>query len=183
MAKPITRRAFLSISLTAVGALAGCAVPVSLSAPTGDVKYRAMVIPLEKVDGSKLQRSDEEWRALMSPLQFYVMREEGTERAFTGEYDGHKVDGVYYCSACGNPLYSSAKKYDSGTGWPSYWMPITETAITEKTDRKLGIQRTEVLCARCDSHLGHVFPDGPQPTGLRYCMNSVALNFEPSTSG
>ncbi len=141
MVKPITRRAFLTLSLTAAGALASCALPAASSTPGSAVKYRAPVIPLAEVDGSKLPRSEDEWQALLSPLQFHVMREDGTERAFTGEYDGHKAEGVYYCSACGNPLYSSDKKYDSGTGWPSYWMPITETAVTEKDGRNwdLGI--------------------------------------------
>ena len=179
MTNKLTRRGFLTIAVTAVAGLAGCTLPVSSSAPMNDTKYRAPAIELSEVDGSKLQRSDEEWRALLSPLQYAVMREEGTERAFTGEYDGHKAAGIYHCSACGNPLFSSKQKYDSGTGWPSYWMPITDTAVDEKEDRKLGMLRTEVLCSRCGGHLGHVFPDGPQPIGLRYCMNSIALNFVP----
>jgi peptide-methionine (R)-S-oxide reductase len=125
-----------------------------------------------------LVREEAEWAKLLSPLQYEVMREKGTERAFTGEYYATKAEGIYYCAACGNSLFSSEAKYESGTGWPSFWTPITQASVREESDRSFGMNRTEVLCARCDSHLGHVFQDGPPPTGLRYCMNSIALNLQ-----
>jgi len=131
----------------------------------------------------KVVKSEEEWRAEMTPQQFHVMREKGTERAFTGEYNASKKHGVYVCAACGNPLFSSDAKFDSGTGWPSFYQPVGERSVDEHVDRAYGMSRTEVVCARCASHLGHVFDDGPRPTGLRYCMNSVALKLNENNSG
>jgi peptide-methionine (R)-S-oxide reductase len=126
-----------------------------------------------------IKRTEAEWRRVLTDEQFHVCREKGTERAFTGAYWDSKENGTYRCAACGEPLFSSEAKYDSGTGWPSFFRPLNNEAVATETDRTLGMTRTEVHCRRCGSHLGHVFPDGPQPTGLRYCINSVSLDLEP----
>lgn len=130
----------------------------------------------------KLVKSDEQWRRELSPEQYRILRQKGTERAFTGAYESYKGDGVFLCAGCGQALFDAATKYNSGSGWPSFYQPIAAGVIDEHEDRSHGMVRVEVTCANCGGHLGHVFPDGPRPTGLRYCINSLSLKLAPKAS-
>src|ERR1700749_3372575 len=131
----------------------------------------------------KVAKTDAEWRTELTPEQYYVMRQKGTERAFSGALYGNRADGPYHCAACGAGLFNSETKFDSGTGWPSFTVPANAAAVEMHEDNSYGMRRTEVTCARCGAHLGHVFPDGPGPGGLRYCINSVSLGFDPKQAG
>lgn len=130
---------------------------------------------------AKVEKTDAEWREALTPEQYRITRKHGTERAFTGPHQNESREGVFRCVCCGKPLFDTDAKFESGTGWPSFYAPVDDAAVTEHKDRSLFMTRTEVRCADCEAHLGHVFPDGPQPTGLRYCMNGHALTFDPKT--
>ena len=183
-----TRRALVLGGVAAAGAylLTRRAPAASASAPK-----RGATVRIESFDASghslgvsevpRIEKSDEQWRAQLSPAAYQVTRHEGTEPAFSGKYAESHGDGLYVCVCCATALYDSHTKFESGTGWPSFWKPISKLNVTEITDRSWGMERIAIACSRCDAHLGHVFDDGPRPTGLRYCMNSVALNFVART--
>ena len=170
----VARRRFLQLAGVAVAL--GCNTRRTGSAAAQGTRPNVLATPVPAI-GSRLVLTDEAWRARLTPEQYEVLRHEGTERAFSGAYWNEHAAGTYLCAGCGAPLFSSAHKFESGTGWPSFYQPIEPRRIATRTDTLLGYERTEVHCARCDGHQGHVFDDGPPPTGLRYCIDSVSLVF------
>ena len=166
---------YLFVSFLIMAIVASCQTQNASNVAQDEIsKYSETTLP-EKIE--PVEKSAEEWKSSLTEMEYYVLREAGTERSFTGPYWDNKKEGLYVCGGCGLPLFDSETKYKSGTGWPSFYEPVAEKVIKEDVDYNIGYKRTEVLCARCDGHLGHVFPDGPKPTGLRYCINGASLDF------
>lgn len=157
----------------------GCTGPTTHRADASDGGKDPASFSSSLPESERILKSEEEWKEILDDNEFYILRQEGTERAFSGDLWDHKEEGVYTCAGCGLPLFASDTKFKSGTGWPSYYQPIAESHVGTHEDRAFGMIRTEVHCARCGGHLGHIFNDGPPPTGLRYCINSASLDFEP----
>ncbi len=183
----LTRRGLLVGLGAAIASVVGYRLWAAAAASTTPAAAPNQTVPIEQFSASgksqgaarvaKVVRSEAEWQAQLSPLAYRVARQAGTEAPFSGEYASNHADGIYHCVCCATPLYDSKTKFESGTGWPSFWQPISRLNVIKSSDRSLWMERDAISCALCDAHLGHVFADGPEPTGLRYCMNSVALSF------
>jgi len=172
------KRRVVYLSFVLAGALAAVLLVVSRRPGLLTEKQKGWIMQTQQGEAGPLPRSDADWKEVLTPEQYRVLRKKGTERAFSGAYWDAKGEGVYRCAGCGQMLFASDAKFDSGTGWPSFWQPVAEGMVATEEDRGFFMTRTEVLCSRCGGHLGHVFDDGPQPTGLRYCINSAALHLD-----